>query len=95
MRLAFVARSPSGSRTHRVMSPLEFMHRLAAWVPRPRLHLIRSHGVLAPKAKLRAAQVGAAELGPAACASRPFAGYFLRPQAGVMSTAKYRCANLA
>jgi hypothetical protein len=27
--------------THGVMSPLEFMQRLAAWVPRPRLHLIR------------------------------------------------------
>jgi hypothetical protein len=26
------------------MSPLEFMQRLAALVPRPRLHLIRFHG---------------------------------------------------
>lgn len=34
------------------MSPLEFMQRLAALVPRPRLHLIRFHGVLAPNAKL-------------------------------------------
>jgi len=33
--------------------PLEFMERLAALVPRPRLHLIRFHGVLAPNAKLR------------------------------------------
>ena len=39
--------------THVVMSPLEFMQRLAALVPRPRLHLIRFHGVLAPNAKLR------------------------------------------
>jgi len=31
------------------------MQRLAALVPRPRLHLIRFHGVLAPHAKLRAA----------------------------------------
>jgi hypothetical protein len=29
------------------MSPLEFLQRLAALVPRPRLHLIRFHGVLA------------------------------------------------
>ncbi len=36
------------------MSPLELMQRLAALVPRPRLHLIRFHGVLAPNAKLRA-----------------------------------------
>jgi Putative transposase len=35
------------------MSPLEFMQRLAALVPRPRLHLIRFQGVLAPNAKLR------------------------------------------
>ena len=39
--------------THIVMSPLEFLQRLAALVPRPRLHLIRFHGVLAPHAKLR------------------------------------------
>ena len=36
------------------MSPLELMQRLAALVPRPRLHLIRFHGVLVPNAKLRA-----------------------------------------
>jgi Putative transposase len=31
--------------THAVMSPLEFIQRLAALAPRPRLHLIRFHGV--------------------------------------------------
>lgn len=36
------------------MRPLEFIQRLAALVPRPRLHLIRFHGVLAPNAKPRA-----------------------------------------
>ena len=40
--------------THQGTPPLEFMQRLAALVPRPRLHLIRFHGVLAPNAKLRA-----------------------------------------
>ncbi len=40
--------------THLVMTPLEFLQRLAALVPRPRLHLIRFHGVLAPNAALRA-----------------------------------------
>jgi hypothetical protein len=35
--------------------PQEFMQRLAALVPRPRLDLIRFHGVLAPHAKLRPA----------------------------------------
>ena len=43
--------------THIKMSPLEFMQHLAALVPRPRLHLIRFHGVLAPHAGLRAAIV--------------------------------------
>jgi len=59
--------------SHRVMSPLEFMQRLAALVPRPRLHLIRFHGVLVPNAKLRAMVVpqepveGAEAAQPAAC----------------------------
>ncbi len=35
------------------MSPPELLQRLAALVPRPRLHLIRFHGVLAPNAELR------------------------------------------
>ena len=39
--------------THLIMSPLESMQPLAAVVPRPRLHLIRFHGVLAPNSKLR------------------------------------------
>ena len=34
--------------THLVMSPLEFMQRLAALVPRPRRHLIRFQGDLPP-----------------------------------------------
>jgi len=38
--------------THLVMTPLEFLQHLAALVPRPRLHLIRFHGVLAPNAAL-------------------------------------------
>ncbi len=40
--------------THVDMAPMEFLQRLAALVPRPRLHLIRFHGVLAPNAALRA-----------------------------------------
>jgi len=43
--------------THIKMLPLKFMQRLAALVPRPRLHLIRFRGVLAPHARLRAAIV--------------------------------------
>jgi hypothetical protein len=44
--------------THIVLTPMEFMQRLAALVPRPRLHLIRFHGVLAPNAKLRSKRSG-------------------------------------
>jgi hypothetical protein len=51
------------------MSGLEFMHRRAALVPRPRLHRMRFHGVLAPHAKLRAAVVP----GTVAKASEPVA----------------------
>ena len=52
------------------MSPLEFMQRLAALVPRPRLHLIRLHGVLAPNAKLRAQVVPQDPEPPAQAAPR-------------------------
>lgn len=34
-------------------SPLEFIGRLAALVPGPRVNLIRFHGVLSPNSKLR------------------------------------------
>ena len=51
--------------THLVMSPLEFLQRLAALVPRPRLHLIRFHGVLALHAALRSQIVpGEPDQGP-------------------------------
>jgi hypothetical protein len=43
--------------THIVMHPQEIMQRLVALMPRPRLHLIRFHGVLAPNTKLRAAVI--------------------------------------
>jgi hypothetical protein len=55
--------------THIVMEPLEFMERLAALVPRPRLHLIRFHGVLAPNAKLRSQIVPAPPERPAETSS--------------------------
>ncbi len=39
--------------THVVLSPMEFMGRLAALVPRPRVILARFHGVFSPNSKLR------------------------------------------
>ena len=50
------------------MTPLEFLQRLAALVPRPRLHLIRYYGVLAPHAALRS-QIVPGETDPATAAS--------------------------
>lgn len=41
--------------THIVLEPLDFIARLAALVPPPRMHLTRFHGVFAPHSKLRAA----------------------------------------
>ena len=56
--------------THQGTPPLEFMQRLAALVPRPKLHLIRFHDVLVPNAKLRALVVPQ-EPEPAVQAAQP------------------------
>ncbi len=40
--------------THLAVSPLDYMHWLAALAPRPRLHVIRFPGVLATNAELGA-----------------------------------------
>jgi hypothetical protein len=40
--------------THVVFEPLDFIARLAALVPRPRVHLTRYHGVFAPHSGWRA-----------------------------------------
>ena len=39
--------------THVVVSSMEFMGRLAALVPKPRVNLTRFHGVFSPRSKLR------------------------------------------
>jgi len=41
--------------THVIFEPLDFIARLAALVPKPRVHLTRFHGVFAPHSALRAA----------------------------------------
>jgi hypothetical protein len=43
--------------THLVLQPDELLQRLAVLIPVPRANLIRYHGVLAPRATLRAAIV--------------------------------------
>ena len=39
--------------THIIFEPLDFIARLAALVPKPRVNLTRLHGVYAPNCKLR------------------------------------------
>ena len=39
--------------THIVLSPLDLLSRLTSLIPRPRVHLIRFHGVFAPHCKYR------------------------------------------
>ena len=39
--------------THIVLDPLDFLSRLTSLIPRPRVHLIRFHGVFAPHFKYR------------------------------------------
>jgi hypothetical protein len=41
--------------THVIFEPLDFIARLAALVPKPRVNLTRFHGVFAPNSKHRAA----------------------------------------
>ena len=40
--------------THVIFEPLDFIARLVALVPKPRVHLTRFHGVFAPHSKYRA-----------------------------------------
>lgn len=57
-RIAYRVRHPFGPHgLHRVMTPLEFLARLAAIVPPPRYPLQSYYGVLAPASKWRAAVV--------------------------------------
>jgi len=41
--------------THIELEPLDLMARLAALVPKPRMHLTRNHGMFAPHSPYRAA----------------------------------------
>ena len=56
--------SPTGAQ-HLILSPLAFLRRLAAFVPQPRVNLVRYFGLFAPNARLRPSVVPA-PLPPAA-----------------------------
>jgi hypothetical protein len=53
-RVASLLKVPRGGRTHRVMTPMEFMARLAMLIPPPKIPTVRSHGVFAPRSSSRA-----------------------------------------
>jgi hypothetical protein len=52
-RVAYEIRKPWGPQTHRVMTPMAFLARLAALIPPPRHPLVRFFGVFAPHAAWR------------------------------------------
>jgi len=56
-RVAYRVKDGGRGGTHRVMTPVELLARLAALVPPPRYPLVIYHGVLAPHAKWRSAVV--------------------------------------
>ena len=52
--LSFALKTPWSDGTgHLLLSPMELLEKLAALAPPPRLHLLRYHGVLAPRARDR------------------------------------------
>ena len=52
-----VPKPTPGGRSELVLTPIELLTRLTRFVPPPRLHRHRYHGVLAPNARLRAAVI--------------------------------------
>jgi len=56
-RIAYRVKYGGRGGTHRVMTPVELLARLAALVPPPRYPLVIYHGVLAPHSKWRSAVV--------------------------------------
>jgi hypothetical protein len=72
-RLAYrLRKSRTNGATHLVMTPVDFLARLAALVPPPRFPLVRFAGVLAPNSSWRAAVVpGGAGTGAAGMRTNP------------------------
>ena len=74
-RIAYRVRHPLGpGKTHRILTPLETMARLAALVPPPRFPLLRYAGVFASNSPWRSAVVPRPPEASAACRHAPAAG---------------------
>jgi hypothetical protein len=52
-RIAYASKAPRKKATHRILTPVELLARLAALIPPPRHPFMRYHGVLAPASKWR------------------------------------------
>ncbi|WP_080599168.1 transposase [Sorangium cellulosum] len=51
--IVYLLKTPRRGRTHRVMCAMEFVVRLAAWIPPPEIPVVRYHGVFAPRSSWR------------------------------------------
>jgi len=56
-RIAYRIKQPRKTATHRILTPVELLARIAALIPPPRHPFLRYHGVLAPSSKWRSAIV--------------------------------------
>jgi len=54
-RIAYRIKQPRKAATHRILTPIELLARIAALIPPPRHPFLRYHGVLAPSSKWRGA----------------------------------------
>lgn len=80
-RVAYRVKTPRHGRSHRVMTPLELMARLAALIPPPFFPTIRYGGVLAPGSSWRKLVTRCAPAKPKACIERkPLAPSNPRPE---------------
>ena len=52
-RIAYAIKNPRKGATHRTLTPIELLARIAALIPPPRHPFLRYHGVLAPASKWR------------------------------------------
>ncbi len=69
--LSFALKTPwSDGTSHLLLSPMELLEKLAVLVPPPRFHLLRYHGVLAPRARDRHRIVPAQPLAESPAANR-------------------------
>ncbi len=61
-KISYELKTPyKNGTTHVVFEPLDFIARLAALVPKPRVHLTRFHGLFAPNSKHRGRVTGEAK----------------------------------